>query len=265
MRIGIFDSGLGGLILAEAFARRLPRYDFVYLGDTARVPYGDRSQEAIFRFTRAAVEALFRDFDCALVVLACNTASAEALRRLQQEYLTAHYPDRRILGVIIPTIEALDDDGPIGVLATRSTVRSGSFPREMRRLGKAAVVIQQAAPLLVPLIENDGLDRAGPFVEAYAAPLLAAGVRQVLLGCTHYGVAAALIGKALPGVRVIAQEDVVPERLASYLDRHPEIEGRLSHTGERRYLLTDVLEHYTELARSLVGIAPTFEELYLPV
>jgi glutamate racemase len=251
--------------LAEAFARRLPQYDFVYLGDTARVPYGDRSQEAIYRFTEAAVEALFRRFDCALIVLACCTASAEALRRLQQQYLPTTFPDRRILGVIIPSIESLSDEGPIGVLATRSTVRSGSFPREMARLGKTATVVQQAAPLLVPLIENEGLAHAAPFIDMYAAPLRVAGVKQVLLGCTHYGVAASLIGAAMPGVRIVAQEDVVPGRLEDYLRRHPEIEERLKRSGDRRYLLTDVLEHYSQLACSLIGVAPKFEELYLPV
>jgi glutamate racemase len=265
LRIGIFDSGLGGLILTHAFAQRLPSLDLVYLGDTARVPYGDRSQEAIYRFTHAAVDKLFRQFDCALIILACNTASAEALRKLQQEYLPTNFPDRRILGVIIPSVEAVDDVGPIGILGTRSTVRSGSFPRELARLGKTAKVVQQTAPLLVPLIENNALEFAPPIVERYVSPLREAGVRQVLLGCTHYGLAAPLISDALPGVKVISQEAVVPERLENYLQRHPEISDRLSSGGDRRYLLTDVLDHYVDLAEALTGDRLSFEELYLPV
>lgn len=265
MRIGIFDSGLGGLIVTEAISRRLPAYDFVYLGDTARVPYGDRSQEAIFRFTRAAVDHLFRERDCAMVILACNTASAEALRRLQQEYLVESFPDRRILGVIIPTVEAVADQGTVGVLATRSTVRSGSFPRELARLGKQTRVIQQAAPLLVPLIENGGLQWSQPIVEAYVAPLREQGIEELILGCTHYGVAASLIAQALPGVKIWAQEDVVPEKLADYLLRHPEMEERLAKGGTREYLVTDMLEHYADLAEQLIGTRPRFQEVYLPV
>lgn len=265
MRIGIFDSGLGGLIVTEAIARRIPQYDFVYLGDTARVPYGDRSQEAIYRFTRSAVDYLFRELDCALIVLACNTASAEALRKLQQEYLPSAFPDRRVLGVIIPTVEVVRETGVVGLLGTRSTVRSGSFPRELARLGKTATVIQQAAPLMVPLIENGGLQWADPILETYLAPLRDAGIQELILGCTHYGVASNMIAKALPGVKVWAQENVIPEKLAGYLQRHPEIEGRLAKGGSREYLLTDVLDHYADLAQSLTGLRPSFRELYLPV
>lgn len=265
MRIGIFDSGLGGLIVTEAIARRLSIYDFVYLGDTARVPYGDRSQEAIYRFTRAAVDHLFRQLDCGLVILACNTASAEALRRLQQEYLPESFPDRRILGVIIPTIEMVGDDKRIGILATRSTVRSNTFPNEFVRRGKRATIVQQAAPLLVPLIENNGLRWAEAIVESYLAPLLASGIQELILGCTHYGAALSLIERMVPDVKVWAQEAIIPDKLVDYLNRHPEIERSLTRTSSRDYYLTDLLDHYSDLAFELTASRPPFKECYLAV
>lgn len=262
MRVGIFDSGLGGLIVAQAVAKRLPTYDIVYLGDTARVPYGDRSQEVIFRFTVASIDRLFKEWNCGLIVVACNTASAEALRRVQQEYLPTHFPDRRVLGVVIPTAESVDPDSPVGLLATRSTVRSKAFDRELVRLGKPGVHAAQSAPLLVPLIENGGLDHASPYIERYVAPLREAGVKQVILGCTHYGLARSAIQSHIPEATLIAQEDIVPDKLADYLERHPEIDATLSKHGDRVYLVTDLLDHYTDLAETLVGFRPDFQEEY---
>jgi glutamate racemase len=266
MRIGIFDSGLGGLVVAQSISRALPEYDLVYLGDTARVPYGDRSQETIYRFTEAAVRYLFDEHSCHLVIVACNTASAQALRTIQQQFLPAFYPERRVLGVIIPTAEAVTaDTRPVGVFATRATVQSQAFVREITRLQPKVEVIQQSAPLLVPLIENGALRHAGPIIEEYLLPLRQAGITQLLLGCTHYGLARPQLEAALPEVRIIAQEDVVPPRLASYLERHPEHHGCLSRSGERRWLVTDLPPHYQQLAEQLTGTPLKLEKISLPL
>src|SRR4051812_1807244 len=156
MKIGVFDSGLGGLIIAHSLTSQLPDYDYLYLGDTARVPYGNRSQDTVYKFTLQAVKYLL-DQDCELVIIACNTASAEALRRIQQDYLPEHYPDRRVLGVLIPAAEAAaaaTKTGHIGVIATSGTIASGAFNREILKLRPKANISSNPAPLLVPLIEN---------------------------------------------------------------------------------------------------------------
>lgn len=239
MRIGVFDSGLGGLAIAESIVARLPQYDYVYLGDTKRVPYGGRSQETIHEYTSQALTYLFEQ-DCALVVIACNTASAESLRKSQQEYLPKHYPNRRILGVIVPTAEAVTDaerGGKIGLLATRSTVDSGAFEREIHRHDPSAQIVAQAAPLLVPIIENGGLKYLPAILEDYLAPM--GKVDAIILGCTHYCLIKEEV-RRLSGVRVISQDEIVPEKLADYLERHPEIESRLGRNGRRDYFVTDL-------------------------
>src|SRR3569833_4178041 len=178
LKIGVFDSDLGGLLIARSIIHELPDHDCLYLGDTARVPYGTRSKETIYTFTHQAVDYLFRH-ECELIIVACNTASADALRRIQLEYLPAHYPHRRVLGVLIPAAEAAVDiggDGPIGVLATQATVHSGAFIREITKLKPNAKIVQQAAPLLVPLIEMGGIAHARPIVDEYVQPLRDAGV-----------------------------------------------------------------------------------------
>ena len=254
MKIGVFDSGLGGLAIAGAIMRQLPQYDYLYLGDTKRVPYGGRSQETIHEFTSQALTYLF-SHDCQLIILACNTASAEALRKSQQEYLPQHYPDRRVLGVIIPTAEAACEgmEGErIGVLATASTVESGAYDRELKRQSPQAVVCQVAAPLLVPLLENQGRKYLAPVLADYLHPLLEQGVQKIVLGCTHYCLLKQDI-RALTEVPVISQDEVVPEKLVDYLRRHPEIESRLSKSGSREYHVTDITAGYQQLAREMSG------------
>lgn len=252
MRIGVFDSGLGGLAIAQAIARRLPQYDYLYLGDTKRVPYGGRSQATIHEFTSEALSYLFAH-DCQLVIVACNTASAEALRKSQQEYLPAHYPDRRVLGVIIPTAEAVFESGAgksVGVLATASTIESGAYERELRRQNPAVEVVGLPAPLLVPLIEHDGVKYIDPVLDDYLVGLR--GVEAVVLGCTHYCLVKDRI-RAKLDVAVISQDEVIPEKLADYLQRHPEIESKLGRGGERRYHVTDVTSTYERWAQTLIG------------
>ena len=266
MKIGIFDSGLGGLIVTHGLVQALPEYDYVYLGDTARVPYGNRGEETIYKFTREAVERLFKE-DCALVVIACNTASAEALRKIQGEYLPKYFPERRVLGVLIPAAEAaveLTQSGRIGVLATSGTVASRAYEREIGKLSPAAEVIQQAAPLLVPLIENDALQYAPPILRDYLTPLLSADIDTLVLGCTHYPYLKSEI-QSIVGERraIVSQAEIVPAKLADYFNRHPEIASQLSKNSTRRYLLTDIAPSTESVAAKLYGEPVPFERITL--
>lgn len=260
MRIGIFDSGLGGLLIARSIIRLLPDYDYLYFGDTARVPYGNRSRETIYRFTREAVEYLFAN-DCQLIIVACNTASADALRRIQQEYLPNCYPERRVLGVLIPAAEEavnFSPTGRIGVLATQGTVESGAFMREISKLRPDAQITQQAAPLLVPLIEMDGLKYAKPVVAEYLAPLLNANVECLILGSTHYPIVRPLVEALIgPSIQIIDQNDFVPRKLRDYLRRHPEIECRLAKAGRREFHVTDLTSSAKRLAQEWFGMEVT--------
>lgn len=261
MRIGIFDSGLGGLAIASAIMARLPQYDYLYLGDTKRVPYGGRSQETIHEFTSEALTYLF-ERDCFLVILACNTASAEALRKSQQEYLPSHYPERRVLGVIIPTVEAvaeLDCVKRVGVIATRSTVESGAYRRELERQIPGAAVCEIPAPLLVPLIENDGMKYLDQVLADYLGGF---DCEALVLGCTHY-CAIKDRARALVSAPVLSQDEIVPERTADYLARHPEIESRLGRSGERLYHVTDLPPGYGDLAQRMAGQALKLERVSL--
>ncbi|MDR3691142.1 MAG: glutamate racemase [Fimbriimonas sp.] len=253
MKIGVFDSGLGGLAIARAIMRRLPEYDYLYLGDTKRVPYGGRSQATIHEFTSQALSYLF-EHDCQLVILACNTASAEALRKSQEEYLPRYFPDRRVLGMVIPTAEAVFESGDpnrVGVLATSSTVESGAYVRELVHRKPGVDVVQVAAPLLVPLLENDGGKYLGPVLDDYMKPLQEASVEAIVLGCTHYCLLKEEVRNRI-AVPVISQDEVIPEKLADYLCRHPEIECRLGRSGHTDYHVTDVTPGAMRLAAQLV-------------
>ncbi|MBC8064492.1 MAG: glutamate racemase [Chlorobia bacterium] len=254
MKIGVFDSGLGGLAIARAIMVRLPEYDYLYLGDTKRVPYGNRSQATIHQFVGEALDYLFNQ-DCQLIILACNTASAEALRHSQQHYLPAKFPDRRVLGVLIPAVEAAVQVGNadrVGVIATASTIESGSYPRELDRLSPGVEIYSQATPLLVPLVENDGLKYARVILEDYLAPLREAKIDSLILGCTHYCLLKDLVREMID-CPVISQDEVVPEKLAQYLDRHSEIESKLGKTGDRSYRVTDLPPGYVDFVRRLSG------------
>lgn len=255
MKIGIFDSGLGGLSIAKTIAKRLPQYDYLYLGDTKRVPYGGRSQTVIHEFTSEALTYLFCH-ECLIVILACNTASAEALRKSQQEYLPHFYPDRRVLGVVIPTVEECASDGPIGVLATSSTVESGAYRREILRHHPQALVKELASPLLVPLIENDGLRYIEPILADYLAEL--GEVSELILGCTHYSLLKEEV-RRLSAATVIAQDEVVPEKLADYLRRHSELENRLSQSGTIEYHVTDLTRNWEGWAERLMEMPISFK------
>ena len=246
--IGVFDSGYGGLTILRDIVREMPRYDYVYLGDNARTPYGTRSFDVVYQYTREAVAKLF-DMGCRLVILACNTASAKALRTIQQQDLPRMDASRRVLGVIRPSVEAVAGytrNGHVGVLATKGTVSSESYLLEIAKIhsGKELTVTQVACPMWVPLVENNEIDTPGAafFVRRHVDELMAADplIDTVILACTHYPLLRRVIDRYVPPeVRVMQQGEIVAESLKDYLRRHPEMEGTLSRGGEVRYYTTE--------------------------
>ena len=271
MRIGVFDSGFGGLTVYGAIRERLPEHDYLYLGDNARTPYGHRSFETVYRFTAQAVRFLF-DRDCALVVIACNTASAKALRTVQQTLLPGLAPDRRVLGIIRPSVEALGADTgsrTVALWGTPGTVSSDSYALELSKLRPDLRLVQVPCPLLVPLVENGELEGPGLgfFLRKYwAATAERAGgpVDALLLACTHYPLLLPRIREVVPeGVRLLAQGEIVAPSLADYLRRHPEMERRLSRGGTTHFLTSDVSESFDRLAELFLGHAVASERVDL--
>ena len=260
--IGVFDSGFGGLTILKDIVATLPQYDYIYLGDNARAPYGTRSFETVYRYARGAVETLF-GMGCPLVIFACNTASAKALRSIQQRDLPQWDSARRVLGVIRPTVEVIADvseNGHVGVLATKGTVVSDSYPLEIGKLlgESGCVVTQQACPMWVPLVENNELRDGGArfFVEKYINSLFEADplIDTVILGCTHFPLLRDLILEYLPaGVALVEQGPVVAASLADYLRRHPEMERSLSKGGTVRYMTTEQSSYFEDMAELFVG------------
>ena len=255
MKIGVFDSGFGGLTILEKIRHRLPHYDYIFLGDNARTPYGTHSFETVYAYTLQCVEKLFA-LDCQLVILACNTASAKALRSIQQNDLPRLAPERRVLGVIRPTVEAVGEitkSRVVGLVATEGTVRSNSYPLEITKLFPDITVVSEACPMWVPLIENgehtgDGADF---FVRKYLDELFAkeARIDTLILGCTHYPLMLDKIARYTPqGVRIVTQGDIVAESLADYLRRHPEQAEKCSQGGIVRYLTTERPEKFQSSA-----------------
>lgn len=249
--VGVFDSGYGGLTVLKELRKALPQYDFLYLGDNARTPYGSRSFNVVYEYTLEAVAYLFSQ-GCPLVILACNTASAKALRTIQQNDLPRLAPERRVLGVIRPCVEKVAEitrNGRVGVLATQGTVASMSYPVELDKWAnqKVASTVQQACPMWVPLVENNEIDTPGAdyFIKKNIEQLLAKDTRidTIILGCTHYPLMMHKIRKFTPPhVQIIDQGPVVAEKLADYLARHPEIDNRLSRNGSVKYLTTETAE-----------------------
>jgi glutamate racemase len=263
--IGVFDSGFGGLTVLGALVERLPQYDFLYLADNARAPYGARSPEVILRFTREAVDWLFEQ-GCPLVILACNTASTRALRTLQQRHLPAHHPDRRILGTVRPSVEALaglspgaipgttepsQATGVVAVLGTETTIASDSFGLELRKLAPGLQLHQQACPLWVPLVEAGELDGAGTewFLHRYLDLVLQRDPSRILLGCTHYPLLYPGIRRIVPEhIEILPQGALVAERLQDWLFRHPEMETRLGKSGRVEYATTDDPSWFSDMS-----------------
>ncbi|MBQ9201626.1 MAG: glutamate racemase [Bacteroidales bacterium] len=253
--IGVFDSGYGGLTILEEFQRQLPQYDYLYLGDNARTPYGNRSFKVVYEYTLEAVRYLLGS-GCPLVILACNTASAKALRSIQQNDLPRLSPESRVLGILRPTVEAVGGitlTGHVGLLGTQGTVQSGSYAIEIAKLHPDIRLTSLACPMWVPIVECGEYDSPGAdyFVGKYLDRLFSADpqIDTLILGCTHYPLLLNQIRKHTPqGLNIISQGPLVAESLADYLDRHPEIESRCSRKGQTRYLTTESSRIFEEMA-----------------
>lgn len=253
--IGIFDSGYGGLTVFNKIREAMPDYDYIYLGDNARTPYGPRSFEVVYRFTRQAVMKLFSE-GCQLVILACNTASAKALRTIQQRDLPELDPSRRVLGVIRPTVEMMDRISltkHIGILGTSGTISSQSYSLEIEKMFPHITVTGEACPMWVPLVENNEFNSPGAdyFVKKHLDHILSLDpeIDTLVLGCTHYPLLIDKIKQYLPsGITVFAQGEYVAESLKDYLNRHPEMDSRLTYQGKCRFLTTESAGKFSEAA-----------------
>ena len=262
--IGIFDSGYGGLTILDGIRQRMPEYDYIYLGDNARAPYGTRSFDVVYEFTLQAVKKLF-EMGCPLVILGCNTASAKALRSIQQKYLPTAAPDRRVLGVIRPTAEIvgeLSHTKHIGVLATEGTIKSQSYNLEIEKLYPDCTVVGQACPMWVPLVENNEFDKPGAdyFVKDSLLKLIDQDslIDTIILGCTHFPLLLpkieqqlaqiSTLNPQLSTIKLIPQGQYIASSLEDYLNRHPEMDVRLTRGGTCQYLTTESATKFRESA-----------------
>lgn len=258
--IGVFDSGYGGLTVLKEIKKILPQYDYIYFGDNARAPYGNRSFETVYHYTWQCVQWFFKQ-NCPLVILACNTASAKALRTIQQNDLAKNFPEKKVLGVIRPTTEIIgnkSNTNHIGILATAGTVQSQSYLIEIGKFFPDTKVVQQACPMLVPLIENNEFenDAADYFIQKYLKELLQEddAIDTILLACTHYPLIKKRMEKFLPAdVSVIAQGEIVAVSLKDYLQRHSEIEQQLSKNKSIQFYTTDSVDDFNNHATIFYG------------
>ncbi len=259
--IGVFDSGYGGLTILNELLNELPEYDFIYLGDNARSPYGTRSFDVVYDYTLEAVKQLF-SMDCELVILACNTASAKALRTIQQSDLPKVSSSKRVLGVIRPSVEAVSritKSRHIGVLGTVGTVRSNSYPMEINKLFPDVTVVQEACPMWVPLVENNEFGTTGGkfFIKKNIENLLEKDplIDAIILGCTHYPIIKDEIKAFLPDhVKVISQGEIVARSLKDYLLRHPEMDCECSKNANREYYTTEFVDSFEEKASRFLNV-----------
>jgi len=268
--IGVFDSGYGGLTILSKIREALPEYDYIYLGDNARTPYGTRSFEIVYEFTLQAVNKLF-EMGCHLVILACNTASAKALRTIQMNDLPNIDPDRRVLGVIRPTAEcigSMTQTRHVGILAKTGTIKSESYPLEVHKLFEDIKVSGEACPMWVPLVENNEANSEGAdfFIRKYIDNLLAKDrqIDTLVLGCTHYPILLPKIQKFIPqGVKVVAQGEYVATSLKDYLHRHPEMDMKCTREGKCRFYTTEAEDKFIESASMFLNENITVQRITL--
>lgn len=268
--IGIFDSGYGGLTILSEFQKILPQYDYCYLGDNSRAPYGSRSFDVIYEFTRESVETLFTK-GCNLVILACNTASAKALRSIQQLDLPRIAPDKRVLGIIRPTAEIIgriSKSKHVGVLGTIGTVQSNSYTLEIEKLFPEIKVTNQACPMWVPLVENSEYNQPGAdyFVKQYIDQILEkdSEIDTLILGCTHYPLLLSKIKQYLPEhIQIISQGEYVAKSLQNYLNRHPEIDKVCTKQGITHYFTTEAPSKFADMAKNFLNQEITVQRIAL--
>lgn len=269
--IGVFDSGYGGLTILDGIRRHMPNYDYVYLGDNARAPYGTRSFDVVYEFTHQAVRRLF-ELGCPLIIIGCNTASAKALRTIQQRHLPVEAPDRRVLGVIRPTVEMvgkLTKNQHVGVFATEGTIKSESYQLEMQKLYPDVIVTGQACPLWVPIVENGEYDKPGAdyFVREYINQLLDKDpeIDTIVLGCTHFPLLYDKIRQYTPNhISLISQGQYIAESLEDYLRRHPEMECRITQNATCRFFTTEATQKFSENASAFLKENIEAERIVLP-
>lgn len=256
MKLGIFDSGLGGLQITRAVRDAIPDIDILYYGDTLHLPYGNRSDTAIYHYTKSAMERMF-EAGCILIIIACNTASAAALRKLQQEWLPTAYPDRNILGVVVPTLEtALDQNlTTLGLIATNYIVNSGVYPEELNKIKAGVTIHQCATPLLVPLIEHDGDAWVEDVLRHYLTPLITEySIEGLILACTHYAAIKGQIRRICgSNIRVLTQDEIIPDKLISYLNNHPEYTDKINKNRSSDFYVSDITDNYMKAARQIYG------------
>ncbi len=260
--IGVFDSGYGGLTVLKAMEEALPEFDFLYLGDNARTPYGTRSFNVVYKYTLEAVKYLFSQ-NCPLVIIACNTASAKALRNIQQLDLPKIAPEKRVLGVIRPSVEKVAEitkNGHVGVLGTVGTVVSNSYPIELEKWsgGKVKSTVQEACPMWVPLVENNEIETLGAefFIKKNIVNILQKdkNLDTLILGCTHYPLLSKIIRRYVPeNIEILEQGEIVAEKLVDYLHRHPEIQEKITVTGSIKFQTTESAETFESKASLFLG------------
>ena len=251
MKIGVFDSGLGGLVITKSFRDVLPDYDYVYYGDTANVPYGEKTKEEVLTYTIDAMKFLIKQ-NCGLIIIACNTATSLALRYLQQRFIPAYAPDVKVLGVVIPTVEtALEDNAKrIGVLATKATIESHIYKTELLKINRDLDIFEIAAPELVPAIENNDFETAQKFAKQYASQF--DNIDSLILGCTHYPLLKTSLRQHCgEKVKIVSQDELMGKKLKDYLDRHIEIDICLSREKEVKILVSNEDEKYCQVAKSI--------------
>ncbi len=254
MKLGVFDSGLGGLLIARSLRSALNDIDILYFGDTLHLPYGNRSSLAIYEYSKRAVDFMFSQ-DCALIITACNTVSASALRQLQQQYLpNSKYSDRRILGVVVPTLETAIDRGykRLGVIATNYTIQSNIYRQELQKIDPDIKIFQAHTPLLVPLIENEGEQWLDSVLEHYLSPILDNDIECLILGCTHYPFLKDKIRKIIGDeISLISQDEIIPLKLIDYLSKHNEVSQKIENNGTIEFLVSDITQGYLNAAKRI--------------
>ncbi len=262
MKIGVYDSGLGGLFILKSLKESLPDYDYLFLGDTLHVPYGDKSPEILYQLAQKSVDYLFQN-DCQIIITASNTISALALKKLQREYLPQHYPDRRILGVIVPTLEEAIEQNPsrMGLIATNATIESNVYKKELLKKTPDLKLFQQATPLLVPLVENNDIETLKIVIKKYLEPLAQNNIDSLLLGCTHYIALKPLIkefyGDKSPNI--ISQDDFLPKKLAQYLKKHTHFEKKIGKNSSLDFRITNPSPLYRRRIKSIYGEQLSFQ------
>jgi len=254
MKLGVFDSGLGGLLIAKSIREKMPEIDIIYFGDTLHLPYGNRSGEAIYEYSKRAIDFLFSE-KCALIITACNTVSASVLRKLQQQYLpNSPYLERRILGVIVPTLETAIDKNHknIGVIATNHTIETNIYPYELQKIDPNIKIVQQSTPLLVPLIESNGAQWLPSVLASYLEPMVENDIECLILGCTHYPFLKEKIKKIVgDNISLISQDEIIPDKLIDYLTRHQEISNKINKQGDTSFYVSDITQSYINAAKHI--------------